>query len=203
MSPTVAQRGFTLLEMLVALVVLGLLVAGLAHGVRSGMAVWNAQTREIGKTADLDTSARLLRQILSEIPSLPDAGGANAAISIAGEAEQLTLIGDLPTGLGETRRAEITLRLNGGRLALFWRPYRHEQSSGPPPAMTETELIAGVEQLNFAYWATAGAQPAGWVDRWSGPTVPQLFKVHLGFGKADSRRWPDLIVAPRVASPTG
>jgi prepilin-type N-terminal cleavage/methylation domain-containing protein len=40
------QKGFTLLELLVALVVLGLLVVGLNQGVRAGLTMWGAQTRE-------------------------------------------------------------------------------------------------------------------------------------------------------------
>ena len=34
------QSGFTLLELLVALVVLGLLVVGLTQGVRAGLTMW-------------------------------------------------------------------------------------------------------------------------------------------------------------------
>ena len=52
------QGGFTLLEMLVALVVLGLLVVGLTQGVRTGLALWSAQSRRIGTAADLDAVAR-------------------------------------------------------------------------------------------------------------------------------------------------
>jgi len=39
---TKRKRGFSLLEMLVALTVLGLLMAGLNEGVRTGLGLWNA-----------------------------------------------------------------------------------------------------------------------------------------------------------------
>jgi general secretion pathway protein J len=61
------QSGFTLLEMLVALVVLGFLMVGLTQGLRAGLTMWGAQTRRVGETADLDAGARVLRRILGGI----------------------------------------------------------------------------------------------------------------------------------------
>src|SRR6266446_5733188 len=68
------QSGFTLLELLVVLVVLGFLMVGLTQGVRAGLTMWGAQTRRVGETADLDAGARVLRRLLSGI-SLLSAGG--------------------------------------------------------------------------------------------------------------------------------
>jgi prepilin-type N-terminal cleavage/methylation domain-containing protein len=65
---TKRKRGFSLLEMLVALTVLGLLMAGLNEGVRTGLGLWNAQTRHVGGIAQLDSTARLLRSLLVSIP---------------------------------------------------------------------------------------------------------------------------------------
>ena len=53
--------GFTLLEMLVVLIVLGFLMLGLNQGVRTGLVFWTVQSRQIGSTAELDTTARELR----------------------------------------------------------------------------------------------------------------------------------------------
>ena len=50
------QSGFTLLELLVALVVLGFLMVGLTQGVRTGLAMWGAQTRRLGETGELVTA---------------------------------------------------------------------------------------------------------------------------------------------------
>ncbi len=82
---------------------------------------------------------------------------------------------------------------------LVWTPHRHETSAAPPPAPTETELIGGVDHVDFAYWgAPAGDQPAGWQGTWDGPGLPDLIRLRLAFGKGDARRWPDLIVAPQL-----
>ncbi len=197
--PVGGQSGFTLLEMLVVVVVLGLLVVGLTQGVRGGLALWNAQQRRLGETADLDDSARLLRSLLTGIAAAPaDGSGAGGSVeAITGERDHLSFVGDLPTGLGTTRRADITIVLRGRNLVLSWTPHLHEISTGPAPRPTETELIAGVTRIEFSYWGSASPdQPAAWQTRWDGPAAPELIRIRLVFAKGDRRRWPDLIVAP-------
>jgi len=199
-STTGRQSGFTLLEILVALVVLGFLMVGLTQGVRAGLTMWGAQTRRVGETADLDASARVLRRLLSGI-SLPAAGGVLGASStekFEALPESLTFVGDLPTGFGTTRRADITLELHEGRLVLRWTPRRHELSIAPPPEPIETELIRGVERFDLAYWGSPSpSESAGWQSRWDRRDIPELIRVRLGFAKGDRRRWPDLMTAPQ------
>src|SRR5437016_3677302 len=154
------QTGFTLLEMLVVLVVLGLLVVGLAQGVRAGLTMWSAQTRRVSETGELDAVARILRTLLSELPASSSGGGANT-MEIKGRQDSFEFVGDLPTGLGDTRRANITIELRQGRLVLRWTPRRHELSGAPPPQPTETELHGRIDRLDLAYWgAPVTGQPA-------------------------------------------
>jgi len=196
------QTGFTLLEMLVALVVLGFLMIGLTQGVRAGLALWDAQSRRVGETAELDAVARTLRRLLNEIAPPPPAGVATIAASnpeLKGGAESLAFVGDLPTGLGTTRRADITLELRQGRLVLRWIPHRHELSNAPAPEPIETELIRGVDHLDLAYWGSPSPErPTGWQAQWDGPAIPQLIRLRLVFAKDDRRRFPDLIAAPQL-----
>jgi general secretion pathway protein J len=195
------HSGFTLLEMLVALVVLGFLMVGLTQGVRAGLTMWGAQTRRVGETMDLDSGARVLRRLLSGI-SLQSAGGTlpvtPSTEKFEARADSLTFVGDLPTGLGTTRRAEIKLELHEGHLILRWTPRRHELSIAPPPTPIETELLRRVERLDLAYWGSPSpGRPAGWQPQWDGRDVPELIRVRLGFPEGDRRRWPDLIAAPQ------
>jgi len=198
------QSGFTLLETLVAVTVLALLMIGLTQGVRSGFTFWSAQTRRSAETAELDATARVLRGLLTAIPvgsAAAGRGAAASAIAFEGRADRLGFVGDLPTGFGDTRRADITIVLRGGRLMLAWTAHRHEASGGTAPPPTEVELIRGVEGLEFAYWGDpAGGSAAQWLMQWDGPALPQLIRIRLGFGKADGRHWPDLVAAPQLWS---
>jgi len=191
------QTGLTLLEMLVVLVVLGLLVVGLAQGVRSGLTMWDAQTRRVSETGELDAVARILRTLLSELPASPSVGTAGST-EIKGRQDSFEFVGDLPTGLGDTRRANITIELSQGRLVLRWTPRRHELSSAPPPQPTETELLGRIDRLDLAYWgAPVTGQPAAWQTQWDGTEIPELIRLRLGFAQGDRRRWPDLMAGPQ------
>jgi general secretion pathway protein J len=190
------QSGFTLLEILVALVVLGVLVLGLAQGVRTGLTLWAAQTRRVSETAELDAVARVLRTLLSEIPA-PSSVGATGSTAIKGGPDSLEFVGELPTGLGNTRRANITIELRGGRLVMSWTPRRHELSSVPPAQPVVTELLGRVDRLELAYWgAPETGQPPAWQPQWEGSELPELIRLRLAFVKGDRRRWPDLLASP-------
>jgi general secretion pathway protein J len=197
----VRQGGFTLLEMVVVVTVLGFLIIGLTQGVRTGLTLWEAQSRRVGETAELDAAARILRALLSGIAppaSFGPAAGATGGEEFKGAATSLAFVGDLPTGLGTTQRADITLELSRGRLVLHWTPHRHELSIAAAVPPTETELVGNVERLDLAYWGTSpSGQEKGWQAQWDGPAIPGLIRIRLVFGENDRRRFPDLIAAPQ------
>lgn len=197
------QSGFTLLELLVALSVFGFLLVALNHGVQTGLSIWDVQSRRVNKTWDLDATARLFRTLLTQIPTSPAAslnpGSPGVALAFAGKADTLTYVGKLPTGFGTDTPADITLQLLGTRLVVTWQPHRHELA-GLPPHATVSEILRGVDRLEFAYWglpAPTSSSPT-WLAAWDGPNLPDLIRINLGFGPSDPRRWPDLIVAPRL-----
>jgi general secretion pathway protein J len=197
--PSGRQGGFTLLEMLVVVVVLGLLMVGLTQGVRAGLALWTAQQRRGAETAELDASARILRALLTglAVPASNGSGGGDSGLK--GESGRLSFVGELPTGLGTTRRADISIELHGRRLLLIWTLHRHEILLGPPPAPVQTELMSGVDHVAFSYWgASAPDQPPAWQTKWDGAEAPALIRIRIGFVKDDRRRWPDLIIADQL-----
>ena len=201
---TERQGGFTLLEMLVAITVLALLMIGLTQGVRTGFAFWASQTRRSAEVTELDSTARVLRHLLTDIPIRPAIPGAGqVAILFEGHSAMLSFVGDLPTGFGDSRRAKIDIALRGNDLVLDWTPHRHEVSSSPPPRPAEVRLLRGVKALEFAYWGDPGGSggAAAWLPEWVSPALPELVRIRLSFGKGDGRRWPDLVAAPQLRGP--
>ena len=197
------QGGFTLLEMLVAITVLALLMIGLTQGVRTGFAFWASQSRRSAEVTELDATARVLRNLLTDIPIRPAAAGASqVSILFEGHPGWITFVSDLPTGFGDTRRAKMTITMRGEDLVLDWIPHRHEVASSPEPRPAEVLLLNGSKSLDFAYWGDPGATgQAAWFPEWISPALPELIRIRLSFGKGDRRRWPDLVVAPQLRSP--
>lgn len=193
------QTGFSLLELLVALSVLGLVLVALNHGVQTGLGVWNVQSRQINRIKDLDATDRILRTVLTQIPVSASTNPASppAAIGFTGKPDELTLVGDLPTGLGTDSYADMALHLNAKRLVLNWSPHLHELADAAPRANV-TEILQGVERLDLAYWGPPSPNaPSTWLAGWDGPTLPSLVRIRLSFAAGDAHRWPDLIIAPR------
>ncbi|MGC2415788.1 MAG: prepilin-type N-terminal cleavage/methylation domain-containing protein [Stellaceae bacterium] len=193
------QSGLTLLELLVALVILGFLMVGLIQGVHAGLALRHAQTQRLGRTAELDAAMRLLRGMLARLPAAPAGRRAVASANAAdtrfkGAADRVRFVGRMPTGLGTTRRADIKLYVQNQRLVLSWAPHYHERLLGQPPMPTTTILLYGVSRLDLRYWGSlAPDEPPGWLPRWENHAAPQLIRLRLSFVKGDPRRWPDLI----------
>jgi general secretion pathway protein J len=184
--------------MLVVLVVLGFLMIGLTQGVRAGFSLWGAQTRRGGETAELDAAARIVRTLLTNIAP-PSSTGITTTGTFKGTPNSVSFVGDLPTGLGTTQRADITLQLQQGSFVLSWTPRRHELSSAPAPEPAHAELIGGVDRIEFAYWGAASPDQTGsWQAQWDTGAIPELVRLRLLFAKGDRRRFPDLITSPRL-----
>lgn len=188
--------GFTLLEILVALVVLGFLMAGLAQGTRFGLRAWGAQSRLIDARAELDAVDRTLRRLVEGM----DPGGPNQAPLIEGGRATLAFTSELPAAAAAvTRRADVALLVDaGGRLVLRWTPRLNAVRFGPPPPLQEVELLRGVARLELAYWPkpTREAPAASWREGWAEPALPELVRIRLVFPPGDGRRWPDIVAAP-------
>jgi general secretion pathway protein J len=197
------SRGFTLLEILVALVVLGLLMTGLSEGLRLGLKSWDRQNTAIQARAELDAIDRVLRNILTHLSP----GTGRGALGIEGKVDKFQFQSELPSAVALiTRRADMALELDDRkRLVLRWRPHLHETPIGDPPPETETVLLEGVQKLEISYWSLGegNGQPPGWQNDWSAAYLPSLIKLRLSFPKGDGRHWPDIVIAPLLEQPGG
>lgn len=195
----VAAEGFTLLEVLVALIVLALIVLGLAQGLRFGILAYQHQEAMIRHMANMDAVDRTLRGIIEQI----DPGNRHDAPEIAGNAASVEFTSELPEGAAAalgTRAADIRILVDRAhRLVLRWAPYRHAKSVGPPPPPTDTKLVAGVDHITISYWARHG--PPHWLRAWTKPEVPALIRISIVFQAGTGMSWPDIVAAPQRSRP--
>lgn len=188
--------GFTLLEVLVALAVLGFMMAGLAQAARFGARAWDAQALMTNERSELDAVDRALRRLLERM----DPGRDKEAASLQGTADRFLVVSGLPMAVvTATRQAEVAVLAIGGRLVLRWAPFQHARRLGPPAQPTEEELLRGIARVEFAYQGPAGA----WSAAWSEQTLPALVRLRVLFPPGDRRRWPDIVVAPLRDRPAG
>lgn len=192
---TRGQAGFTLLETLVALVVLGFLMAGLTQGLRFGVQASERQAAIIGARADLEAVDRVLRHLIEQI----EPGSNLVPGRIAGGAANLAITTRLPAAYTASPRQVDALIMvdERRRLVLQWTPFLHATRLAAANLPAVAELLQGVERLEIAYW-----NGREWHKEWKGPALPDLIRVRLVFAAGDSRRWPPLIAAPQRGQPT-
>ena len=198
MKMTSSRRpdGFTLLELLVALAVLGLVLAGLAQGMQFGLLAWRDESRFVASDDDFTALDDVVRRIVEGANPGDEAGSA----PFIGNADRLECI----TALSNARAAAPTRRIDAmllltedHRLVLRWRPYLHALHIGPPTPFTETELLRGVSRIELSFWRA----DTGWVSAWLAADLPALVRLRLRFFVGDQRHWPDIIAAPVLDRP--
>ncbi len=197
MMPRARETGFTLLEILVALVVLGFLLVSLTQGVRFGLRAWDTENRMVDERADMDGVERVIRTMVEEA----DPGEFNEPSSLKGDAHAVTFASRLPVQVAglPVRDADIGLGVDTKhRFVLRWTPHPHAERLAAPVRPVEDALLEGVDHIELSYqrWPEQGG---GWVSEWAAPTLPQRISVKIVFAKNDKRHWPTMVMAPMRA----
>ena len=194
---TQSQAGFTLLEVIVALVVLGVLFATLSQGVRFGFSSWGRQDQALRRGEALTATDRTLRRLVEQM----DPGSEREGATLAGRAHAMAFIAPLPGGSGgSSPPADMRLRVEDGHLLLSWLPHLHAVRLVPAPAPQTTVLLDGIAGIDLGYWSD-GAQH--WSSSWTGNSLPDLVRIRIVFGEHDPRHWPDIVEAPVRAQVPG
>lgn len=198
------EAGFTLLELLIAMTLLGLLMVLLFGGLRFGARVWE---RSEAHTTDLDDIRIAQTFIRSEIeqayPLLVLADPLHPHIDFDGAADAVRFLASAPTGIASAGRVHIDLRAvsqDGGTVLMV--KARPELSWDDTPGATHAEvLLTGVRSLSFSYFGSENPDaPARWQDIWTNRLhLPRLVRLRVAFEPGDKRIWPELVIAPRIA----
>ena len=183
------DAGFTLLELLVAIVVLGVIIGTLAQGLQFGLRAQDIQSTARARRGDLEAVDTALRHLVAHA----DPGRYPEPASLRGTAQTMAFTTTLPLhGPGQAQEADVTLAAEAGQLVLRWRPRRHVTAFAPPPPAETTSLLDGVTRLDLAYQGADGR----WAATWSGERLPVLVRLGLVFDPRSQRRWPPILVAP-------
>jgi general secretion pathway protein J len=171
--------------MLVALVVFGLVMAGLAQSYRFGLTAWRADGPAATAPESLAASAHAVTGMIEQ--AIPG--------SLTGKPGGLSFTTRLPEGAGYSGLSDVALQLAPGDQ--FQLSYRKHPAGIPllPPAPRATAiLLRGVNGVSFSYYSGEGAATPGWTSSWEGQGLPVLIRLHLRF--VSGQQWPDLIIAP-------
>ncbi|HEX4261603.1 MAG TPA: prepilin-type N-terminal cleavage/methylation domain-containing protein [Acetobacteraceae bacterium] len=205
-NPRDRQAGFTLIEVIVSLAVLGLMMVVILGGLRLGTRTWRSVDRDAAGSADVAAVQDVLRHAIRDAePAFASATLGDRTLAFDGGTDALALVSPLPQAIASGVRAQQTFLVEpAGRsrqLVLLWRLDLPASDGGALPE-NRVVLLDHVARVRFAYFgATEPAQPPAWQRLWSGRArMPELVRVRITRDGVARSRWPDLIASPRATA---
>lgn len=199
-----AQKGFTLLELLVGMVLLGMLLTLLFGGLRLGSRSWDSGDKRADESAQLRAIHGFMRRELSQVFPLRWKNEADTRLAFAGESGALKFVAPLPVQVSGGGLYLLGLELERGEEGsrLIMKRVLSNPAAKDFSSLEQGEksvLIDHVEKLAIAYFgaATPESEP-GWQEKWDDQKrLPLLVRIQVKL--SDGRDWPYL-VAPLVVS---
>ena len=177
MHRTRGQAGFTLLEILVAVVVLGFIVAGLSQATRFGINAWDVQSRLSENAAEIERLDRVLRLVIEQ--AVPPLSADDKPMD--GQEHRLILLTRLPDQppTQPIRRAQVAIGVDDRhRLLLRWVPHPNATAILPPPPPREIVLAEGVDHLDLSYRQDV-SDGGRWKTIWDDSALPALVTMQI------------------------
>lgn len=200
-------NGFTLLEVLVALTLVGLLSTVLFQGLRLSARLQTTASERGDRLLQIATIHASLRNMLSGAEAVVLDPGASPPqpIIFHGQGDRISFVAPLPARIGMGGRHLFTIGMDrDGRMVLRWRLYRPEiPTSASGQAMESQDrtsvLLDHLRAVRFTYFATHDpAEAPAWYGQWDNVrTLPLLIRVEFSF--TDGTETPELLIAPRRA----
>lgn len=203
------RRGFTLLEVLVALTLMGLVATLLAGSLRFGSRVWEIGRIRAEASTDVLAARSALRRTLGELILYPpDEEGESEHVTLRGERDRVRFLAPRVTAslLGAVYAYDVHVRQgeDGKDLVLEYLRYTPEKRGNAGPEEDEVTLISDIANVEFAFFGVVrDGQDAAWHDSWEDEeTVPRMIRVSVGFDRQDVRSWPALLIPTHVVPVT-
>jgi general secretion pathway protein J len=202
------QAGFTLIEALVAVTLLGLLSIALTRGLWFGVDAWARGSAHSDQLSRILAVQGLLRDVVGQAyPYFLSADPTHTYVDFEGTSESLVLLAPAPVAFGSAGRSRFRLSVvkRDGRSDLIMTSQAELAAADAPSTVEKKTLLTGAATVAFSYVGNLRSDTgAGWHDRWIGQTaLPQLLRIRVRFPEGDSRLWPDLVIAPRIAADVG
>jgi general secretion pathway protein J len=206
-------RGFTLVELLIAMALIGLLTALLFGALHYTAQTAARGTALLDRASDLATTARFLRSALADARPLPEGadgvdgvdGSSRDTVAFSGRADRVALVGVPPPQLASSGfyRIEIALDLKKHVLKARWSPLLPDDAVTDAAVPPLSDLLAGVVRAEFGYFgAYRDAVTPVWHDTWEDQSaLPRLVRLRIGF--EDGTEAPALVIAVRTATGAG
>jgi general secretion pathway protein J len=204
-----AQRGFTLIEIVVAMAILAVMMALLYSGLSFALRAWDAGDAAGRRIADRRIGENYLRRELSELFPMRWKDPMTLKFAFDGERQSLRFVSARPPGgtLGGLSLVGLQVEPSANRAQnLVMRramPDDAAKDFGPLDQAQPMVLLQDISDVSFAYFGSENdfTDPK-WTDTWTFPArIPEMIRVSMRSG--DGTALPDLTVRTALAEEAG
>ncbi len=209
------QRGFTLVELLVSIALLGLISVAMAGSLRFGARVWDTGADRGEWINRAEITQNFLRRHISQaatpraqgpaaLAQEPDAFNDAPEPAFSGAPDRLRFVAPAPVqaGVGGFSRFELFISGDAESRRLVLSIELGDPGEAAPETSDARVLIDDIESAAFRYYgALEEGREADWHDEWTDPDrLPALVALQVSFPEGDRRPWPELVIALRLGA---
>ena len=197
------QRGFTLIEMMIGMTLLGLMLILLYGGLRLGVRSWDAGEKVLANASQQVVVTDFVRRQLSLVYPLRWKNDTQETLAFSGDSHAVHFASQIPVNLGaggiHLVALEQTEEGNSDALRMRWRlPTPESRDFGFNDENGEVFLVRNIENIEFAYFgAVSDAVDPSWHDSWQGEDrLPLLIRLRVT--NQDGSAWPEIVTALKL-----
>ena len=205
------SRGFTLVELMIALVLMAVIAALLYGSLSLAARSWDGGEAKMQQVGDLRTTQTYLRSQLSSAYPQRMLKIAEFPLLFTGERDEMRYAAALPPRVAEggVYYFRLTVVRDGNRSLLVQERMIPDVNALEVPEFRDADrsiLAEGVAEVRIAYFGrpagSADAVPPSWLEHWDDPQqLPMLIRIDVKAEKGPP--WPTLVVEPRRSPAAG
>jgi general secretion pathway protein J len=199
-----AEAGFTLVEMLVSLVLLGMLAVMLLTGLNGAGRFSARTTARMSGSDQVSTAQMVLRKRIERLRAVTRLDSSVAIVDARGGERDFAFFAPPTDNDGPNMLQRYRLILTAtGDLILYGAnglDERIDLNAKDLVGWRPNVLLRSVSSMSISYFgADRIAGGRRWQNLWyDRPQPPELVRIRIAFAADDQRKWPDLIIRPRA-----
>lgn len=187
------SRGFTLIEVLIALSLLSVMMLMLFAGLRIGAKSWDKGENKLVQVTEMSSVHNFFHnQLSASLPLWDDFTDKNKQFSFQGTSTTLQFVASLPASSKRLGLQRFNLRLENNQIEVAIKPFYPSLDSNQWK-IEAVPLIDNIARLNIAYFGNENIKELSqWQTTWDYDHLPKLIAIEIESLKG--HYWPKIVL---------